>query len=68
MADKRLPLCEGPELELTVAGRDDQTVPGDLDSGADESFSLGVTRLVRQVNQVGEPRPHGLDDLDCFES
>lgn len=66
MAANRLPLCELPELRLAVSGRDDEAVPGDLGSRADESFGLGVTRLMRQVNQKGAARPHGADDLDGF--
>jgi hypothetical protein len=45
--DNRVALCERPKFRLAVVGRDDQTVPGDFDSSAHESFSLGVAGLVR---------------------
>ena len=47
-------------------GRYDETVPGDLDTWRKEALGIGMTRLVRQMNQVGATRPHSFDDVDCL--
>ena len=47
-----------------VVGRYDEAVPGDLHTRRKEALGIDVTRLVRQMNQVGAARPHGLDDVD----
>src|SRR5918997_1570117 len=63
VAGKRSPLFERTELRLAGVSPDDEAVPGNLNAVGEEALRLVVTRLVRQVNQVGVARPGGLNDF-----
>ena len=65
-ARKWMSLSWHPDRRLAVLGRDDEAVPGDLGSRANEPLGLGVAGLVRQVNEKSAARTHGLDDVDGF--
>ena len=54
------------EPRLAVVGANDQAVPGDLDTRGEEALGVGVTRLVREVNQEGATRPHELNNFNGF--